>query len=71
MPKLRGDWTPLMAAALTGQAETVRILLQAGADPKVKDMTGKNAADIAESKGHSTIVAMLKKAGAGPTPRRS
>ena len=41
-------WTALMYAAEAGAAETVRILLKAGADASVKDTDGKTAWDHAQ-----------------------
>lgn len=40
-------WTALHAAANTGDTETLRILLEAGADPSIKDDDGKTAAELA------------------------
>ena len=39
--------TPLMMAALYGNADCVKILLEAGADPTLKNQQGLNAADFA------------------------
>jgi hypothetical protein len=54
--------TPLMLAAVWGNAEVVRILLEAGADPLLRDAGGKTARDAAESKGKSEVVSLLRAA---------
>jgi ankyrin repeat protein len=54
--------TPLIAASLRGRTEPVRALLAAGADPQIKDNTGKTALMYAEAEGHADIVQMLKAA---------
>jgi len=40
--------TPLMMAAMYGTAAAVKVLLEAGADPLLKNMQGLNALDFAE-----------------------
>jgi ankyrin repeat protein len=40
--------TPLMMAAMYGTPEAVKVLLEAGADPLLKNMQGLNALDFAE-----------------------
>ncbi len=54
--------TPLMLAAVWGNAEVVRILLEAGADPLLRDAGGRTARDAAESKGKSAVVSLLSAA---------
>jgi hypothetical protein len=57
--------TLLMRAAEVGHAETVRVLLAAGADPTARDSTGRNAADrardgLASSYGPRDFALILK-----------
>jgi len=44
--RLSGDLTTLMRAAQTGQLELVKALLEAGADPGIKNAEGKTALDL-------------------------
>jgi ankyrin repeat protein len=54
-----------MEAALQGNEEMVRALLDAGADPTLTDEGGKTSIEIARAEGH-TDVAELLDAAAGP-----
>lgn len=56
----RVGWTPLLSAADEGNAEIVGMLLASGADPKATKR-GKNAADLADSKGYGDLAALLRK----------
>jgi ankyrin repeat protein len=47
-PLESGKYTPLMMAAREGKESTVRVLLDAGADPRRKDSEGLTAVQIAE-----------------------
>lgn len=58
-PKNKRNQTPLYAAAAIGSAQSVRILLERGASPRVRDSSGKTASDIALENGHNNIVEML------------
>lgn len=58
----------LMLAAGLGNTALVRLLLEAGADPAVRDHRGGNALAHAESRGHAQAAAMLRAAGAMPAP---
>jgi hypothetical protein len=49
-----------MQAALVGKTEIVKILLDAGADPTVKDTGGRTAIDYAEDQKHDDIVQLIK-----------
>lgn len=49
--------TPLMAAAKTGAADTVRLLMSKGADPTVKDVDGRTA--VFNGIGHNAIIEIL------------
>ncbi|CAN0370213.1 unnamed protein product, partial [Scytosiphon promiscuus] len=40
--------TPLVAAAAAGHAAMVKLLLERGADPEVRDGNGATAADVAK-----------------------
>jgi ankyrin repeat protein len=55
-------WTPLMVAALTGNARVVSTLLKAGASARAVLRSGKTALSLAKSRGHADIVALLEKA---------
>lgn len=54
--------TPLMTAAVWGYTEVVRILLEAGADPLLKDAEGKTARDWAEWANKPETAALLREA---------
>ncbi len=54
------DWaTPLAYAALSDQPEAVRYLLQAGADPAVKDGSGRTLLSHAQDQASDEICALL------------
>ena len=59
-------WTPLMEAAIQGQAGAVSWLLDQGADPSLKDNDGNTAADLAKSQGHDAVVRLLSEWCAAP-----
>jgi ankyrin repeat protein len=48
-----------MIAAALDNVKMVRLLLDNGADPAIRDNFGKTAAIYAEKKGHSTVANML------------
>ena len=50
----------MMQAALVGKTEIVKILLDAGADPTVKDTGGRTAVDYAQDQKHDDIVQLIK-----------
>lgn len=52
---------PLIAATAAGHAETVRLLLEHGADVGVRDGEGRTAADIAREEGLVDVLAELAK----------
>ncbi len=56
--------TPLMLAAAYGHKQTVKALLDAGADVNAEDFTGWTALHAAVFKGDPTIVALLLEHGA-------
>ena len=58
-PDKKGD-TPLMLAVWNDQAETVKILLQAGAKTELKNKKNQTALDIAKELEYQEIEALLK-----------
>ena len=58
--------TPLMLAAGHGHADAVKLLLEKGADPKLKSKDGATALHKASEAGNLTVVELLLKAGADP-----
>ena len=58
-----GGWTPLHAAALHGNLPLVRLLLEAGAKPAAKNDTGQTSADLARTKNHKEVIALLAQRG--------
>jgi hypothetical protein len=54
--------TALMWASGYGRIESVRLLLERGADPSLKDDRGKTAADIAAEQGHQAVAQLLRDA---------
>jgi ankyrin repeat protein len=54
--------TALHLAASSGQSETVRELLQHGADPRLRDEQGKTAAAFAIRAGHTQVAETLRTA---------
>jgi len=55
-----GSSTPLMAAAYEGRTLVVKALLQAGADPNLKNKSGWTALTYAEKGGNDKIVSILQ-----------
>jgi len=54
--------TPLHIALITGQANTIKTVLELGGDPLIKNSLGENAFDLAEKVEASLyIVKLLKK----------
>lgn len=52
-------YTPLHFAAVSGNEETVRALLDAGADPSLRNSNGQTPADVARLANHPELAAML------------
>src|SRR5262249_8137175 len=52
-------YTPLMWAATSNNKELVQLLLDKGADKALIDVSGKNAAQIAQQNGHKDLVVLL------------
>ena len=57
-----GTWTPLHSAAYIGSVEIIRILLDAGADPKLINFNGDTASQIARSRNFHAVAQMLEAA---------
>jgi ankyrin repeat protein len=57
-------WTSLMRAAQGGHAESVSRLLSWGADVNARNPQGRTALSLAEERGHTYVVELLKQAGA-------
>jgi ankyrin repeat protein len=53
--------TPLMEAASAGHLDVVKVLLLAGADPTLRDLTGMTSEEIALTQGHDSIAEMIRK----------
>ena len=53
-------WTPLFYAVRSNQIEVVKILLENGADPTVRDKDGNTILDIAIQKNHMELFTLLK-----------
>ena len=51
--------TPLMASAMNGNVVIARLLLDAGANPRVRNKWGMNAHAIAVWHGYSALAALL------------
>ena len=56
-----GGHTALMDAAISGQPDIITLLLRAGADPSIKDKTGKTALDWAIQQGQQAALEILRK----------
>jgi len=63
---LRGGATPLLFAARVGDAESARLLLQAGADPNESQPDGIAALVLAAHSGHGDVATLLLDSGADP-----
>lgn len=55
-----GWYTPLAFAVAQGRVESVRVLLERGADVTVRAPNGRSLYDLAKEKGHEEIAALLK-----------
>ena len=71
-PWLDPAWTPLAFAVANGTPEAVRVLLDLGADPGVKDSEGRSLTELAQHKARAEIGEMLlERVARAPTePRR-
>jgi len=62
-----GNWSPLIQATYDMEGNAVpmgKLLLAAGADPKVVNNEGNTALNVAASRGHAELIPLLLKAGA-------
>jgi uncharacterized protein len=57
----RGGFTPLHTAAANGDVESIQLLILAGADLHLRSEDEKLSLDLAEEKGHSKAVEILKR----------
>lgn len=64
-----GGYTPLMLAASAGDLELVKLLLQRGADPTLKNDAGWDAAYLAKINQQTQVLALLQGA-AGAAPQQ-
>ena len=62
----RGGWTPLMYAARENAIDAARALVDAGANPDLRDPDGTTALVFAIINGHFDLAAMLVERGADP-----
>jgi ankyrin repeat protein len=60
----RNDATPLIIAAFEGHKEVAEMLINKGAEVNAKDREGNTALNWASSRGHTSVVALLKSRGA-------
>ena len=67
-PRPEGGFTPLLYAVLAGDAESVGVLLAAGADVDDAGPDGVTALMLALTKRHTSISLQLLEAGASPHP---
>lgn len=58
-PGFQDNWSPLMMAASKGYSDTVRVLVDQGADLNVKDHQGRTALMLAAADGYSRTVELL------------
>jgi ankyrin repeat protein len=63
------DYTPLLAGVGRGQADFVRVLLEAGANPNATLAAGSRSIDVAMAKNHPELVPLLREHGAVPSDR--
>ena len=58
----KAGWTPLHRSALAGKMSHVRVLLQWGANPMLKNPSGETAAEIAKSKKYDFLALTIQNA---------
>lgn len=57
--------TPLMAAAIAGNYRLVELLKSLGADPEIRDASGRKAVNYAALHGHTKVIIYLIEGGCG------
>lgn len=62
-PNPEGGRQPLLLAVLGGQTEVARALLAAGADPSIRDTTGKGLLEIAQQHQQTEVARLLQSSG--------
>ena len=66
--RLSSAYTALHEAAAIGNADVVRLLLDSGAQPDVRNTEGQTPADLAREAGHAALADGLEAAARGRTP---
>jgi len=59
-------WTPIFYAVRSNEVSVVAELLKCGADPHIKDITGKSAYDMAIQKNYKEILDLCRTYGSAP-----
>ena len=62
----KDSWTPLHGAACNGNTESVRLLIEAGADVDVQSCNQSTALHCSAEDGNAAIVSLLLSANANP-----
>ncbi|HEY0727275.1 MAG TPA: ankyrin repeat domain-containing protein, partial [Pyrinomonadaceae bacterium] len=57
--RTRGGQTPLILATIFGHTHLIPLLLDAGADPQLRDNLGLNAIDWAQRRGATEVIDVL------------
>jgi ankyrin repeat protein len=53
-------WTPLHVAALCGQVDVARLLLENCADPSIRDREGRTPLDLARENDHEDVAKVIE-----------
>jgi len=61
-PNIRNNlgFSPLMMAAREGQSETAQVLIEGGADRRLRNKRRETASDIAATTGHEAVSRLLE-----------
>ena len=65
-----GGQTPLILATIFGHTHLIPLLLEAGADPELRDNLGLNAVDWAQRRGATEVIDVLSGTISEPSPTR-
>lgn len=65
-----GGQTPLILATIFGHTHLIPLLLEAGADPQLRDNLGLNAVDWAQRRGATEVIDVLNGKTAGTSPKK-